>query len=60
MEVKGQLHILAAVAPGERAIGSRYIGGCMGSQSLSGRGGEEKNTIIAPAGNWIPVVHLAD
>jgi hypothetical protein len=29
-----------------------------GSQILSRRGGEEKNSIIAPAGNQTPVVQL--
>jgi hypothetical protein len=41
MEVSGQLHAPAAL-PRETAPGTHWIGGWVGPQGRSGRGGEEK------------------
>jgi hypothetical protein len=54
MEVSGQLHAPAALPPCSL---DRRLGG---PQRRPGRGGEEKSSITAPAGNWTPVVQLVD
>jgi hypothetical protein len=42
MEASGQLHAPAAFPPRERVPGTHWIGGRVGPQSRSGRGGEAK------------------
>jgi hypothetical protein len=44
--------------PGVRVPGTHWTGGWVG-QSRSGRGGEEKNPMIAAAGNLTPDVQPA-
>jgi hypothetical protein len=49
MEVSGQLHAPAALLPGERAPGTRWIVGWVGPRA--GLNGVEKRKRVAPAGN---------
>jgi len=44
MEMSGQFHAPAALFPGKKPPNTRCIGGWIGPQIRSGRGGEEKNS----------------
>jgi hypothetical protein len=48
LEVSGQLHIPAALPPGEKALDILWIGVCVGPKSRYGRCGGEKNLITLP------------
>jgi hypothetical protein len=48
MEVSDQVHAPAAFTPWERSPGTYWIGGWVGPQSRSGRGGEDKNSPALP------------
>jgi hypothetical protein len=51
MEVSGQFHVPASLPPC-----THWIGGWVGSRASQDGMVKIKNPIIAPAGNWIPVV----
>jgi hypothetical protein len=42
--------------PGERALGTRLIGGWVGPRAILDAVAKRKDPIFAPAGNWTPVV----
>jgi hypothetical protein len=48
MEVSGQLHAPAALPPGKGPLVPIWIGGWVGAQSRSERGGEEKSSKSLP------------
>jgi hypothetical protein len=56
MDVRGQLHALADLPPGERAPGIYWIGGWVGLRDSADAVAKRISHYSAPAGNRTPVV----